>query len=232
MAKEINCERICNLLVFNMVRDIIETLKNYRIVDLSAEVQPNVLKVNGEYIRGNQIRRFNLRQFINSEDETYMHFIEAESHIGTHVEGPSHLRDELKSCADMPLEKFMGEAIILKFAANTPIRPEHLKKVKEDDIVLLWSPEGAYITPEAADFLAKKHIKMLGVQNVSPEDPSSQKLATHISLLENDIPIIEGLVNLDKIGSERVFFIGLPLNVAHLDSSWIRAIVFEPKPNH
>jgi len=219
----------CDLLVINMVRDIIETLKNYRMVDLSAEIQPNVLKVNGEYIRGNQIRRFNLRQFINAEDKTFMHFIEAESHIGTHVEGPSHLRDDLKSCAEIPLEKFMGEAIVLKFEENTPIKPEHLKKVKENDIVLMWSPGGAYITSEAADFLAGKHIKMLGVQNVHPEDPSSQKPMTHIHLLENDIPIIEGLVNLDKIESERVFFIGLPLNIAHLDSSWIRAVAFEPK---
>ena len=212
-----------------MVEDIIEVLKNYKIIDLSAKVQPNILKVNGEYIRGDQIRRFNLHQFINAEDKTFMHFIEAESHIGTHVEGPSHLRDELKSCAEIPLERFMGEAIVLKFEADTPIKPEHLKKVKEDDIVLMWSPGGAYITSEAAEFLARKHIKMLGVQNVHPEEPGPQKLITHTNLLENDIPIIEGLVNLDKVNSERVFFIGLPLNIAYLDSSWIRAIAFEPK---
>lgn len=218
-----------------MVNDIVEALKNYRIVDLSAEVQPNILKVNGEYTRGNQIRRFYLQQFINAEDGTYMHFIEAESHIGTHVEGPSHLRDDLKSLTDIPLDKFMGEAIVLKFEANTPIKPEHLKCVKEGDIVLMWSTSGTYITSEAAEYLAKKCIKMLGVQGVSPDEPitqrtsSSVKLGTHVALLENDIPIIEGLVNLDKIERERVFFIGLPLKVAHLDSSWIRAIAFEPK---
>mgnify|MGYP000005723683 CR=1 FL=1 len=212
-----------------MVREIVEALKKYEIVDLSAEVQPNILKVNGEYVRGNQIRRFNLRQFINAEDKTFMHFIEAESHVGTHVEGPSHLRDGLKSCAEIPLEKFMGEAVVLKFEVDMPIKPEHLEKVREGDIVLMWSPGGAYITSEAASFLVGKRIKMLGVQNVQPEEPNSQKLSTHINLLENDIPIIEGLVNLDKINSERVFFMGLPLNVKHLDSSWIRAIAFEPK---
>lgn len=215
-----------------MVKDIVEVLKNYRIIDLSAEVQPNVLKVNGEYIRGNQIRKFNLRQFINAEDKTCMHFVEAESHIGTHVEGPSHFRDELKSCADIPLEKFMGEAIVLKFEDEKrfPIKPEHLEEVREGDIVLMWSPSGnAYITPEAAEYLAKKHIKMLGVQGVRPEDPSSGRLATHKALLENDIPIIEGLVNLEKIERKRVFFIGLPLRIAYLDSSWIRAIALEQK---
>jgi len=123
----------------------------------------------------------------------------------------------------------MGEAVVLKFEANTPIKPEHLEKVREGDIVLIWSAGGAYITPEAADFLAKKRIKMLGIQGVRPEDPGSEgKLVTHTLLLENDIPIIEGLINLDKIEHERVFFFGLPLKIAHLDSSWIRAIALEP----
>ncbi|MCX8170372.1 MAG: cyclase family protein [Candidatus Bathyarchaeota archaeon] len=218
-----------------MVKDIVEALRNYRIVDLSSEVQPNVLKVNGEYIRGNQIRRFNLQQFINAEDGTYMNFIEAESHIGTHVEGPLHLRDGLKSLTDLPLDKFMGEALILKFEADTPIKPEHLNKVKDGDIVLMWSPGGAYITPEAAEHLVKKRVKMIGVQGVHPDDPrayqpgSGVKPATHILLLENDIPIIEGLINLDKIECERVFLIGLPLRIMRLDSSWIRAIALEPK---
>jgi len=217
-----------------MVKDIVEVLGRYRLVDLSDEVQPNTLKVNGEYLRGNQTRRFNIQQFINAEDKTYMHFIEAESHIGTHVEGPSHLRGDLKSLVDIPLDRFMGEAIVLKFEANTPIRPENLKAVKEGDIVLMWSPSGAYITSEAADYLAEKRIKMLGVQNVSPEEPgpshitSEVKLATHKALLENDIPIIEGLVNLDKIKCERVFFVGLPMKISRLDSSWIRAVAFEP----
>ncbi|MCS7112475.1 MAG: cyclase family protein [Nitrososphaerota archaeon] len=210
-----------------MVGDIIEALKGYRIVDLSVEIHPNVLKVNGEYIRGNQVRRFNIEQFINAEDGTYMHFLEAESHIGTHIEGPSHLRPDLKPLIEIPLEKFIGEATVLKFEANTSIKAEHLQKIKEGDIVLLWSSGGSYVTREAAKYLADKRIKMLGLQGVHPDEPGSG-LATHRILLENDIPIIEGLINLDRLKSERVFFIGLPLKIANLDSSWIRAIALEP----
>jgi kynurenine formamidase len=212
-----------------MVKKIVEAIKGYRIVDLTEEIKPNILKVNGQYLRGNQIRKFNLRQFINAEDGTYMNFIEAESHIGTHVEGPSHLQDNLKPLAEIPLEKFMGEAVVLKFEANTSIKPEHLEKVREGDIVLIWSAGEAYITPEAAAFLMKKHIKMLGLQGVRPEVPGAEnRLATHTLLLKSDIPIIEGLINLDKIEHERVFFFGLPLKIAYLDSSWIRAIALEP----
>lgn len=211
-----------------MVKDLVEALKAYRIIDLSAEIKPNVLNVKGEYTRGNQLRRFNIEQFINAEDATYMHFIEAESHIGTHIEGPSHLNPDLKPLIDIPLDRFIGEAIVLKFEANTPIRVEHLGNVREGDIVLVWSSGGSYITREAAEYLASKRIKLLGLQGVHPDEPGSN-LATHRALLENDIPIIEGLVDLDKIRSERVFFIGLPLKIASIDSSWIRAIALEPR---
>jgi len=213
-------------------------LKNYRIIDLSEEIIPGILKVNGEYVHGNQIRRFEIRQFIYAPDKALMHWVETESHIGTHVELPAHLTDGAKSSSEMPLESFLGEAIVIKFdflkpieGKGQPINPSHLDKVKENDIVLLWSPysgeECPYISPESAEWFAKKPVKMVGVQNIGVEAPGGS-MATHNNLLRNEIPLIEGLVNLEKIRKERVFYIGLPLRVAGLDSSWIRAIVLEP----
>mgnify|MGYP000312404059 CR=1 FL=1 len=211
-------------------------LKKYRIIDLTAMIRPGILKVDGRYMHGKELRRFELRQFIFELDKTFMHWIDAESHVGTHVEAPSHYLKDGKSVAELPLETFMGEALVLKFedlkpidGRGQPIKPAHLEKVKRGDIVLMWSPyegvEAPYISPEAATWLAEKDIKMLGVQNVGVEAPNS--MATHDNLLRNNIPIIEGLVNLDKIRKERIFYIGLPLKVYGLDSSWIRAIALE-----
>ena len=211
-------------------------LKKYRIIDLTAMIRPGILKVDGRYMHGKELRRFELRQFIFELDKTFMHWIDAESHVGTHVEAPSHYLKDGKSVAELPLETFMGEALVLKFedlkpidGRGQPIKPAHLEKVKRGDIVLMWSPyegiEAPYISPKAATWLAEKDIKMLGVQNVGVEAPNS--MATHDNLLRNNIPIIEGLVNLDKIRKERIFYIGLPLKVYGLDSSWIRAIALE-----
>ena len=211
-------------------------LKKYRIIDLTAMIRPGILKVDGRYMHGKELRRFELRQFIFELDKTFMHWIDAESHVGTHVEAPSHYLKDGKSVAELPLETFMGEALVLKFedlkpidGRGQPIKPAHLEKVKRGDIVLMWSPyegvEAPYISPEASAWLAEKDIKMLGVQNVGVEAPNS--MATHDNLLRNNIPIIEGLVNLDKIRKERIFYIGLPLKVYGLDSSWIRAIALE-----
>ena len=214
-------------------------IQNYRIVDVSAELHPGVFRVNGEYVHGKESRRFEIRQYVYAPDKTFMHWVETESHIGTHVEMPAHYVAGAKSSSEMPLETFFGEAIVIKLdllkpkdGIGQPITPSHLSKVKEEDIVLIWSPfkanEAPYLSSEATKWLADKNIKMLGIQNVRVE-ASHSLMATHKNLLEKDIPIIEGLVNLEKIEKERVFYIGLPLKVANLDSSWIRAVALESR---
>lgn len=214
-------------------------LKSYRITDLSAELHPGILKVNGEYVHGREARRFEIRQFIYAPDKALMHWVETETHIGTHVEVPSHYVENGKSASEMPLEGFMGQAVVLKFdflkprnGKGAPIDVEHLANVMKDDIVLMWSPykgtESPYISSEAAKWLAEKPIKLLGVQNIGVEE-SYTSMATHGNLLKNDIPIIEGLVNLDAVKKERVFYIGLPLRIYGLDSSWVRAIALEER---
>ena len=213
--------------------------KDYRIIDLSSEIRPGVLKVNGEYLHGNQTRRFELRQFIYAPDKMLMNWVETETHIGTHVELPAHFTQEGKSSSEMPIQSFLGEAIVLDFTClkpkegkGQPILPSHLVKVKKDDIVLMWSShnrdEQPYISPEASECLAQKPVKMVGVQNIRVEAPNGST-ATHVNLLKNEIPLIEGLVNMEQIRKERLFYIGLPLKVAGMDSSWIRAIALEPR---
>jgi len=204
---------------------IIDLFKNYRIIDLSVEVRPGVQKIDGNYHWGNQIRKFEIRQFI-APGPHFMYWVDTETHVGTHVELPTHIIEGSKSPTEMSLEIFMGKAIVLRFDSPL-ITPPDLGKVEAGDIVLMWSPEGKtpLISAESAKLLAEKSIKMLGVQNVVAGND------THKALLgkkDVPIPIIEELAHLEEIKVERVFFIGLPLRVAELDSSWIRAIALEP----
>jgi len=213
-------------------------LRKYRAVDLSMELCPGVLKLDGVYLHAGQPRRLEIRQFVYAPDKMLMHWVETETHIGTHVEGPTHHPRGSRSLAELPLETFMGEAVVLDLThlrpsggRGKPIEPEHLEEVRDGDVVLMRSPyrggEVPYISPEAARALRGRGIKMLGIQGVGVEAEGS--FATHDELLLNDIPIIEGLVNLDELSSDRVFFIGLPLRIMDMDSSWIRAIALEEK---
>ncbi len=225
-------------LVFRIMLD----LKKYRVIDLSQSLRPGILKVDGSYIYGSpkilydEPRRLELRQFTYDDNE-YMHFIDTETHIGTHVEAPSHVMvggsEPKKNISDFSVEKWMGEAIVLDFSYRTPIdgvkqpiTPEDLSEVREGDIVLLWtrlsSDKQPYISREACEFLIRKKVKLM-----SWEGMDIGGLSNHNSLLENEVCFIEGLVNLDKIMKKRVFYIGLALNWHGIDASPIRAIVLE-----
>ena len=217
--------------------DVMIDLSNYRIIDLSPKILPDIRKVCGEYFHGDQIRLLRLDQFIYALDETFMHFVELETHIGSHVECPTHIDDAAKDPSELSLETFMGEAVLVDLSGKEKgevVTIEDLVKadVHEGDIVILWSPytwaEGPYVSEEAAEWLVKTRIKMIGVCGVRLErvyPPANNERL----LIGNEIPLIEGLTNLEKIKKKRFFYFGLPLNIAGLDTSWIRAIAIEER---
>ncbi len=215
---------------------MIVDLSKYRVIDLSMRVEPGVLTLDGSYLHGSEERRLEARQFVYRPDGMIMHWVETETHIGTHVEGPTHHPSGKVDVASLPLETFLGEAVVLRFGHLGPvhgkpraIEPGMLTDVKQNDIVLMWSPYSGgaspYISPESARYLAGLPIKMIGIQGVGLEAPGS--LESHEQFLLNRIPIIEGLTNLDTVKRDRVFYVGLPIRFASLDSSWVRAIALE-----
>lgn len=218
-------------------------MENYRIVDLSEDVTPGVMKPDGHYRWGNARRKFELRQWI-SPGGHLQSFVDTGSHVGTHVDMPMHIHEGARSpsgqelsAADMPLEAFFGEAIVLGFpnligsgGGRAQISPAQLNKVRPGDILLLWSNltgrQQPNIGVDTGIMLAELPIKMIGVQNVTVDYDA------HVALLGKSgapIPIIEELAHLEEVAKERVLYWGLPMRVHDLDASWIRAIAFEPK---
>ena len=213
-------------------------ISRYRLIDLSKKIQPGVLALDGTYLHGSENRRLEARQFLYRPDGMVMHWVETETHIGTHVEGPTHHPKGRTDLASMPLDTFIGEAAVLRFddlapidGRPRPIEPSMLQAVRKNDIVLMWSPfdeeSCPYISPESARYLAGLPVKMVGIQGVGLEAPGS--LESHEQFLVKGIPIIEGLTNLEQVKKDRVFYIGLPIRIAALDSSWVRAVVLEEK---
>lgn len=185
---------------------------------------------------GKEERRLKIRQIIYEFDKTFMHEIDTISHIGTHVEAPSHFNKNWKDISQMPVSSFVGEAICIDLSFHEPkgaIEPEDIERgaeVRKNDIILLHSlykgDDRPYISQKTAKWLKEKEIKMLGIDDTVRLEESYELMTTHKELLGNDIPIIEGLCNLDKVIGRRFYLIALPLNVVGLDSSPVRAIAF------
>ena len=66
---------------------------------------------------------------------------------------------------------------------------------------------------------------MLGVETPAPADVHNKEelTAVHHALLGAEIVIVEGLANLDALQQEEVTFIALPLKLAGVDGSPVRA---------
>jgi arylformamidase len=144
----------------------------------------------------------------------------------------------------------------LSFANGRGITPDDLKRAKPEirpeDIALIFSDEQpasieeyitrqTYMTPDAAQWLVDRGVKSVGVQPFSFEhlyealfvndwyNPSSPPphFPAHRIALSNDVYILEGLGNLDRVVGKRLRFAAMPLPVPGSSGSPVRAVAWE-----
>jgi arylformamidase len=215
-------------------------IKKYRIIDLTQKIIPG--KAKGPLDTGR--RRMEIKPFHYPPGEL-MHEIQMESHIGTHVETPLHwvsvrYNRDGQDVSQLPVDTFIGDAILIdlsKFGQQQAIVPEHFKEagVAAGHIVIIGnSPysgkDRPYMSYEAAKWLADNNVKLVGIDDtIYPEDPkvgneNLELYHTHDFLLSNDIPIVEGLVNLDRLDKKSFFIIGTLVPIVGLEAFPIRII--------
>lgn len=171
------------------------------------------------------------------------------SHSGTHMDAPFHFGVSEKTIDDMPLADFMAESLVVRIQNVQPgmllteNHVKHLDKIELQGKGILfqtgwsryWNAINSYrnqlprISEELANYLVKSGIKLIGVEPPSVADVNNKKelTAVHTILLKNNVTIVEGLTNLDKIRSEWVTFIALPLKIEKGDGCPVRALAFE-----
>ena len=212
-------------------------LSKYRVIDLSYTLLPGERKIDGHYLHGQPFygRGIEVQEFIALGAR--MHFIQSQTHVGTHAEVGYKYSETGDDFDTKPVECYLGEAVVCKFSekgANEPITVANLKEfdIKAGDIVLAWAPKWdkpPYMTVEAADWLIDKKIKMFCNENVlfsPPGTPGGQGDAD-CKLLLAGIINVEHIVGVDKITKPRVFFIALPAKIKRITASWVRAIALE-----
>ncbi len=146
-------------------------------------------------------------------------------HTATHVDAPNHFIEGTRKVHELDLEKLIGDCVVIELDENVlEIKPEHLKNLNGAERVLFktrnsnfWNePEKGfrtdftYISPEAAQALVKKEVKLVGIDYLSVEKFGSEDFATHITLLEKEVIIIEGL-DLREVSGGIYELICLPL---------------------
>jgi arylformamidase len=168
--------------------------------------------------------------------------VELMDHVGTHIEAPLHCLKGGMDISQIPLEKLIGDALILDLRdaySDSGITLEQVKKavcdaggIKEKDIVFCMMGETQYFSTEAIRWLVDAGMKLMGVDSAGVEIPHSVSHANenHLTLFRAGIPLIERLANLDKLSESRVKVYALPIPVVGLDAFPLRVIAIEEKP--
>ena len=124
------------------------------------------------------------------------------THTGTHVDAFSHMHKGMAALDKIPLERFFGEAQVVKLLEEWP-RGMGLFFVEE-------------VAVEYLNKILQANPKFVGGEIT--EELERQ-------LLKQEIITYTNLVNLEKIPKQVTFtFYGLPLNIQNGDGSPVRAI--------
>ena len=149
-------------------------------------------------------------------------------HTATHVDAPNHFVEGAKKVHQLDLHTLIGKCLVIELENDvTAIGPEHIENLENAERVLFktrnsdfWNDfaqgfrkDFTYIMPEAAEKLVEKQVKLVGIDYLSVEKFDAESPDTHITLLKNDVIIIEGL-DLREVSAGFYELISLPLKIA------------------
>jgi arylformamidase len=157
-------------------------------------------------------------------------------HMGTHADSPFHFDNHGTTIEQIPVDTYIGKAIVIDVSPYKTITPEVLKKynLKGTTRLLLHTslpnnpkhfPEDIpVLDPSIAAYLADKGIILLGIDMPSVDPLNSKSLETHHALYKHGINILENLM-LDHVEPGEYELIALPLRIVGADGSPVRAVL-------
>lgn len=205
-----------------------------RIYDISTPVRSG-----GVVYPGNPEVRIEPQQAISRGAGANVSAVAFGSHTGTHVDAAKHFFDDGQTVDRIPLDRLIGPAIVLVFSddlmsigaadlerqdigshTRVLLRTRNSSLLDRTDFVKDYT----YLAPEGAEYLAQRGIELVGIDYYSIEQFHSGHHLTHLTLLERDTVIVEGL-DLSEPPAGEYQLICLPLRLAGLDGAPARAVL-------
>lgn len=162
------------------------------------------------------------------------------AHSGTHVDTPLHFIRNGTSISDIPVSATVGRARVIEISDAESIKPRELihQGIRRGQRVLfktrnssrrVWESDTfiedfVFISNEAAHFLARRGVALVGVDYLSVGGYQHAGRETHITLLESGVWIIEGL-DLSQVAPGTYDLVCLPLKLVGAEGAPARAIL-------
>lgn len=157
-------------------------------------------------------------------------------HNGTHADAPLHVRDGGAGAGELPLEPFVGAAVVLDRERALQLEEEELARaVPRGRRVLLRSGRSDHRTfPDRVpglpvpwiELLAARDVPLVGVDLPSVDDRDDRELPAHRACLRHGIQVLENL-DLSDVPPGSYRLLALPLRLEGVDASPVRAVLLE-----
>ena len=223
------------------------SLVPFKIVDLSIDLDPANFRMRtyAGFKKDMQFELETIKEYPGGLGQI-VRGVHMRLHAGSHVDAPSHMLQGAPDLHQMPLERFIGPAVVADIRhrkAGEEIRPEDLDQAVGDrlqpgDRLLLrtdqngvydgspeWMARAPYLYYDAVDWCIARRVSIVGYDfyhGGMPADSDRPYYARKLS--EHGIMTIPYLTNLGAVGDERFTLVSLPLKMIGVEASPIRAV--------
>lgn len=160
------------------------------------------------------------------------HYVCVGTHVGTHIDAPSHMLAGGKSLDQFSISSFTGRGVCIKVDKSFNIDGVKKATLKKGDVVLFnTGMSSVYYRPEYYDkypampeelatYLVKAGVKLVGVDMCSPD---YEPFPIHKIFLRNGVLIIENLTNLSALAGKKFTVYAFPIKL-ELDGVPVRVV--------
>ncbi|MFC1517414.1 cyclase family protein [Candidatus Margulisiibacteriota bacterium] len=175
---------------------------------------------------------------ISCGNSSNVKIIQIGTHTGTHIDAPIHMLSHGASLDDIPLNKLVGNAIVVDIGDAKSISLNQLQRISIDGVkIILFKTKNSQIFPKgkfneyfiyleevAAQYLVNKGIELVGIDGPSIDKYKQPDHPVHQILLGNNVVIIE-MLDLSKVMAGVYKITALPLKIKGADGAPARVIL-------
>ena len=179
------------------------------------------------------------RRRMSRGDEVNATALTMSVHAGTHLDAPFHFLPDGAGIDALPLERFIGPALVHTVDADRYITEAHVDAIPLDGVrrVLFktrnsqllkrpeYDPNFVAFSREAARALVARGVDLVGLDYLSVAHADEQ-VPVHRAFLDHGVVLLEG-IDLSEIRPGRYELICFPLRLRGLDGAPYRAVLRE-----
>ena len=197
------------------------------------------LKLSGETVRWVTAAPFELeeRRRMSKGDPNNSSALNMSVHSGTHIDAPFHFVADGNTIDQLPVERFIGPALVYAVEAERYITKEHVAGIRLDGATRVlfktrnsallhkqeYDPDFVAFSVEAAQSLVELGVELVGLDYLSVAHADEQ-VPVHRAFLDHGVVLLEG-VDLSEVAPGRYELMCLPIPLGDSDGAPCRAVL-------